>query len=126
MNKKRAILSAIALMAVFTAALFLILVTYRCNVDVADKQNTISIHGEVIAKSLDSFVVETSPVSGQQTFYVFRVEEDTLMLDSDGNKIGFDDILINADVVVEIYHGDHAYCSEVRHEWLPSEIHIEK
>lgn len=123
--KKRILQIAAAVLAVCALVLSIVIFTNGNSLD-ASTQGTVFIYGEAIGKSLDSFVVKTPVRSGHQTFYVFHIEDDTAMLDADGNLIRFGDILMNSDVAVEISPADYADYYEERHELVPTEIHIEE
>lgn len=124
MKRKAIVKDAVAFLVVLAVALSAFLLAGR-NSAHADDRDTVFIYGEVIGKSLDSFVIKTDPASGRQTFYVFRVETGTVILDAGGNKIPFRDVLMNSEVTVVISPADYAEHYEERHEIIPSEIRTE-
>lgn len=124
MKRKTIVKAAVAVLVVCAIAISAFLLAGR-NSAYANDRGTVFLYGEVIGKSLDSFVIKTAPASGCQTFYVFRVETDTVILDAGGNEIPFRDVLMNSEVTVAISPADYAEYYEERHEIIPSEIRAE-
>lgn len=109
------------IIAIISLIIFLLILSFVIKQS-DDSNGSVLIHGEVIDKFLDSFVVKTQYTSDNQVFYVFRVEKSTEIIDGNGNPIRLSDVQIGSEIEIALSDYAFDYIYEERHELLPSQI----